>query len=185
MAILKIARMGHPVLRQRAAEVEDVKHPRIHGLVSDMMETLTDIGGLGLAAPQVHMPLRVVIFHVLREEEVAEHMTVLINPEWEPVSDVMSSGWEGCLSVPGLRGLVPRYQDIRYSGLDPAGETVSRTASGRHAVVVQHECDHLDGVLYPMRMTDMSQLVFETELDRHLSFEAEHLEDHELVFEEG
>jgi peptide deformylase len=184
MAILKIARMGHPVLRQRAAEVEDINHPQVHALVSDMMETLADIGGLGLAAPQVHVSQRVVVFHVPNDEGVAG-TTVLINPEWEPVSDVMANGWEGCLSVPGLRGLVPRYQDIRYGGLSPTGEEISRTASGRHAVVVQHECDHLDGVLYPMRMTDMSQLVFETEFNRHLSFEADRQAEQEVVFEEG
>ncbi len=195
MAILKIARMGHPALRGKAAEIADPGAPEIQRLIGDMMETLADVGGAGLAAPQVHRPLRVVIFHIPPEgppegldegAEEAEGATlpppepppeppqILINPVIEPEGEEMEIGWEGCLSVPGLRGLVPRFTAIRYRGIDGEGALVERTASGFHARVVQHECDHLDGILYPMRMPDLSLLGFEEELDRYgLAIEAE------------
>lgn len=173
MAILKIARMGHPALRRRAAEVADPGAPEIRRLVHDMIETMTDAQGLGLAAPQVHAPRRVVVFHApdaSGDEEPGDPAertpTVLINPEVEPLSDEMAYGWEGCLSVPGLRGEVPRHVSIRYRGLAPDGGAIDRVARGLHARVVQHECDHLDGILYPMRMTDLSRLVFESEFHR-------------------
>ena len=172
MAILKIARMGHPVLRQRAAEVADPMAPEIRRLVSDMVETLEDIGGAGLAAPQVHVPLRVVIFSVPVERILEEPGTepvpleALVNPVVTPLTRETDLGWEGCLSVPGLRGVVPRYAEVRYSGLTLDGETVEREVSGFHARVIQHECDHLDGILFPMRMTDLSLLCFTEEL-RH------------------
>jgi peptide deformylase len=171
MAILKIARMGHPVLRQRAEPVADPAAPEIRRLVADMWETLADIGGIGLAAPQVHISQRVVIFFVpaeraLREKEVEVPPTVLINPEIIPLSDETAEGWEACLSVPGLTGWVPRFERIRYRALTPLGQTIEREASGFHARVVQHECDHLDGMLYPMRMTDMSKLMFLEEMQR-------------------
>ncbi len=193
MAILKIARMGHPVLRGKAAEIADPGAPEIQRLIADMMETLADAGGAGLAAPQVHQPLRVVIFHIPPEgppkepDESADEGAemgrdeakgpdspppepppeVLINPVIEPIAEEMEIGWEGCLSLPGLRGLVPRFTAIRYRGLDGEGARIERTASGFHARVVQHECDHLDGILYPMRMPDLSLLGFEEELDRY------------------
>ena len=181
MAILKIARMGHPVLSQRAKPVADPaigpNATALSHLVADMMETLADAGGIGLAAPQVHVPARLVIFQAppvdaeiedseeAAEEEIAsdEPLTILINPEIEPLSEDLELGWEGCLSLPGLRGLVPRHSTIRYRGLAPDGSIIDRHATGHHARVVQHECDHLDGVLYPMRMPDLSQLVFESE----------------------
>lgn len=172
MAILKIARMGHPVLRRRAEEVKDPTAPQIHALVRNMIETMQDADGAGLAAPQVHVPLRVVVFHVPverageSEESAPTPLTVLINPVIESLSDHMELGWEGCLSVPGLVGAVPRYTEIRYSGVTPDGERVERIAEDFHARVVQHECDHLDGILYPQRMTDMSLLMFQEEL-RH------------------
>ena len=174
MAILKIAKMGHPVLRQRAAEVEDPKAPEIRRLVTDMIETLEDIGGAGLAAPQVHVPLRVVIFSVpperISEEPGTEPvpLSILINPVVMPLTRETELGWEGCLSVPGLRGAVPRFTEVRYSGVTLEGEKIEREVSGFHARVIQHECDHLDGVLYPMRMTDMSLLCFVDELRRGL-----------------
>lgn len=177
MAILKIARMGHPVLRRRAEEVRDPTAPRIHALVRDMIETMEDADGAGLAAPQVHVPLRVVIFHVPAEgadesvESAEPALTILINPEIEPLSARTELGWEGCLSVPGLVGAVPRHTEIRYSGLTPDGERIERIATGFHARVVQHECDHLDGILYPQRMDDMSLLLFRDEL-RHGAPEA-------------
>ncbi len=176
MAILKIARMGHPVLRQVAEPVPDPAALDIRRLVRDMLETLEDIGGVGLAAPQVHVPKRVVIFEVPAERAAAAAngaeapqaipLTVLVNPAIEPLGEDKELGWEACLSVPGLTGAVPRWTRIRYRGLGLQGESIEREAEGFHARVVQHECDHLDGILYPMRMTDMSLLVFADEL-RH------------------
>jgi peptide deformylase len=169
MSILKIARMGHPVLEQVAAPVADPTAPEVARLIADMYETLDDIGGAGLAAPQVHVGLRVVIFEVsaIRTQDESEQevpRTVLINPEIEPVGGEIAVDWEGCLSVPGLRGAVPRPARIRYSALTPAGERIEREVDGFHARVVQHECDHLDGVLYPMRMADLSTLHFVSEM---------------------
>ena len=169
MAILKIARMGHPVLKARAGEVADPTAPEIARLIADMAETLDDAGGIGLAAPQVHVPLRVVIFEVpatrLAEADAeALPRTVLINPLIEPLGDEVAIDWEGCLSLPGLRGAVPRPARVRYSALSPAGEAVAREVGGLHARVVQHECDHLDGILYPMRMRDLSTLHYLSEV---------------------
>jgi peptide deformylase len=177
MAILKIARMGHPVLAQTAQAVANPGSPEIRRLVSDMIETMIDANGAGLAAPQVHVPLRVVVFQApenrsdpgLSEAERFDHMaplTVLVNPQIEIAGDQIEGGWEGCLSVPGLRGFVERPFHIRYHGFDLEGKEVARTAKGFHARVVQHECDHLDGTLYPSRMTDLSKLIFESEV-RH------------------
>jgi peptide deformylase len=174
MAILKIARMGHPVLAKKAEPVENPEAPAIRRLVSDMVETMMDANGAGLAAPQVHVPLRVVVFQApegraeqgLSEDERFDHtapLTVLINPEIEIMDETRGGGWEGCLSVPGLRGFVERPAHIRYRGHDHNGRPVSRIAKGFHARVVQHECDHLDGILYPQRMPDLTKLIFETE----------------------
>ena len=197
MAILKIAKMGDPALRTRAQEVEDPTAPPIHGLIRDMVETMVDAGGAGLAAPQVHVPLRIVIFRQptenatedetgdetedeaadettddsAAEEDAAEDkrgpLTILINPVVEPQGDEMIADWEGCLSVPDMQGIVPRYASIRYSGVGPDGEKIEREAQGFHARVVQHECDHLDGILYPQRMADLRLLGFTDELERH------------------
>jgi len=171
MSILKIARMGHPVLRKPAASVPDPRAPEVRRLLADMWETLDDIGGAGLAAPQVHVPLRVVIFHVpapraAREGAEPVAPTALINPEIEPLGDEKAEGWESCLSLPGLAGWVARHAAIRYRALTLEGEAVEREATGFHARVVQHECDHLDGILYPMRMTDLSKLMFVEEMQR-------------------
>ncbi|MFQ5785713.1 MAG: peptide deformylase [Alphaproteobacteria bacterium] len=172
MAILKIARMGHPVLLRPAETVVDPTAPEIHALIDDMLETMIDADGLGLAAPQVHVSKRVVIFRTPgtheagAEENAWSNLTVLINPVVEPLDEAREDGWEGCLSVPGLRGLVSRYGRVGYRGLGLDGGVIEREAEGLHARVVQHECDHLDGALYPMRMTDLSQLVFESEI-RH------------------
>lgn len=171
MAILKIARMGHPVLKRRAEEITDPQAPEIANLVEDMLDTMADAEGLGLAAPQVYVPLRLVIFRIppseVGYEEELDRETlavrVLINPRIEPLSEEMTLGWEGCLSVPGLRGKVRRYASVRYGGLSLDGTAIDDVAEGLHARVVQHECDHLDGMLYPMRMDDMSTLVFESE----------------------
>ncbi|MGA9794341.1 MAG: peptide deformylase [Rhizomicrobium sp.] len=174
MAILKIARMGHPVLGQKAAAVADPAAAEIRRLVADMIETMIDANGAGLAAPQVHVPLRVVVFQApeersdpgLSEAERYDHtapLTVLVNPQIEILDDSREAGWEGCLSVPGLRGVVERAAHIRYRGFGLDGKLVERVARGFHARVVQHECDHLDGILYPSRMRDLRQLIFESE----------------------
>ncbi len=168
MAILKIARMGHPVLLRPAAPVADPLAPGIRKLVADMLETMRDAPGTGLAAPQVHVPLRLVIFTVSSERAAREGgeevpPTVLINPRVEPLGEEAAYGWEGCLSVPDLAGRVPRWTRIRYSGLDLEGRPLEREAEGFHARVVQHECDHLDGILYPQRLHDARDLIFTSE----------------------
>ena len=161
MAILKIARMGHPVLLRRADPVEDPTAPEIRRLVADMAETMEDAQGLGLAAPQVHVPLRLFVWR-----GGAGNVIALINPEIAPVGDAPEDGWEGCLSIPGLRGCVRRAARIRFRGLDIDGRVMDGEAAGLAARVMQHEMDHLDGVLYPMRMADLSRLGFTEELAR-------------------
>jgi peptide deformylase len=163
MAILKIAKMGHPVLAERAAEVEDPTSPEIGRLVEDMIETMYDANGRGLAAPQVHVPLRVVVF-ITPEDAAHPGVTAIVNPVVEFLTEETAEGWEGCLSVPGLRGVVSRRTRLRYTGIAPTGEPIDRTVEGFHAIVVQHEFDHLDGILYPQRMTDLGLLVFESEM---------------------
>ncbi|WP_085591683.1 peptide deformylase [Thalassospira sp. MCCC 1A01428] len=173
MSILKIARMGHPVLRKVAGRVENPNDPEIIRLIADMIETLKDAGGVGLAAPQVFHSLAVMIFFVPPsrasddDDESEVPLTVLINPEIEPVDDDEKvGGWEGCLSIPGFQGYVPRWRKIRYRGIDENGDRVEKTASGFHARVVQHEYDHLIGVMYPERMEDMTLMGFTEELRR-------------------
>jgi peptide deformylase len=172
MAILKIARMGHPVLLQRAEPVPDPGAPEIRRLVADMMETMEDAPGAGLAAPQVHVPLRLFVFRVMpfRASEDSDDLpvgnTVLINPEIELLTEHRVLRWEGCLSIPGLRAAVPRAPRIRYRGVDCDGQEIAREVTGFHAGVVQHEYDHLDGILYPMRMTDFSLFGFAEELTK-------------------
>lgn len=178
MAILKIARMGHPVLNRPADAVADPTAPEIARLVNDMLDTLEDAQGAGLAAPQVHMPLRVVIFHAPREDDAqTEPLTVLINPVVEPLGEEKREDWEACLSVPGLTGMVPRWEAVRYRGIGLDGAAIEREATGFHARVVQHECDHLDGFVYPMRMTNMATLMFREEM-RHYDRDDE-MEDEE------
>ena len=173
MTLLKIARMGHPVLRARAAAIDDPAAPWVRRLVDDMLETMEDAGGTGLAAPQVHQSHRLVVFRVGAERltdlpgDDEQDLTVLINPVIEPVGSERAFGWEGCLSVPGLRGVVPRHLRIRYRGFGLDGGAIEREAAGFHARVVQHECDHLDGILYPQRMTDHRLLMFTEEAQRH------------------
>ena len=171
MAILKIAKMGHPALREPASEVADPTTPEIRRLVEDMLETMADADGAGLAAPQVHVPLRLVIFHVPegRDEENLElvPLMVLINPVVELLTEEHGVDWEGCLSVPGMIGAVPRYTKVRYRAVSPEGEPIDRIAEGFHARVVQHECDHLDGTLYPQRMEDLSFLMFRDQMRYH------------------
>ena len=172
MAILKIARMGHPVLLQRCDPVADPGAPEIRRLVADMMETMEDAPGVGLAAPQVHVPLRLFVFRIPGErrgadpDDMAVGNSVLINPELELLSDERVLSWEGCLSIPGLRAAVPRAPRVRYRGVDCDGHAVAREVSGFHGCVVQHEYDHLNGILYPMRMTDFRLFGFNEELNR-------------------
>ena len=188
MAILKIARMGHPVLKRPAAPVADPASSELHRLIAHMLDTMEDAEGTGLAAPQVYAPLRIVAFYVsgarARREDGPEAaaesegpedvpLTVLINPEVVPLGEEKALGWEACLSVPGLAGQVPRYTAVRYRGWNPKGEEIAREAQGFHARVVQHECDHLDGILYPQRMTDLSSLTFTSELSARARAEAE------------
>ncbi len=160
--------MGDPKLLERAQPVHELDTPELHALVADMQETMLAENGAGLAAPQIGVPLRVVVFGYEQNPRYPDAPpvpeTVLVNPVIEPLDDQREDGWEGCLSVPGLRGLVPRYTRIRYSGHDQHGQFLEREAEGFHARVVQHECDHLDGILYPQRIEDMSTLGFIEEL---------------------
>jgi peptide deformylase len=161
--------MGDPQLLRVSEPVRDFDSPELLELLADMRETMAALSGAGLAAPQIGVPRRVVIFGTgapnprYPEAEIVP-ATVLINPVLEPLSELMEAGWEGCLSVPGMRGLVPRYQQLHYRGLDEHGRAIDRRVEGFHARVVQHEVDHLDGILYPMRMTDLSQFGFNEEL---------------------
>ena len=171
MTLLKIARMGHPVLLQAAEVIADPTARNVGRLLEDMVETMEDAAGVGLAAPQVHEGKRVIIFKSPRErgeddgsESDFSPLTALINPEFEPVQDELVLGWEGCLSIPGITGAVPRYSHIVHRGYLPNGQEAEREATNFHARVVQHEIDHLDGVLFPMRMTDLSLLSFNEEL---------------------
>jgi peptide deformylase len=160
--------MGDPRLLERAQPVERFDTPELHELIADMQDTMRAYDGAGLAAPQIGVGLQVVIFGVARNprypdaEEVPQ--TVLINPVLTPVENEVEEGWEGCLSVPGMRGLVPRLRSLRYQGHDQFGEPLDRTVSGFHARVVQHECDHLAGILYPMRIRDLRNFGFSEEL---------------------
>ena len=156
--------MGHPVLREVAKPVERFGTPELRALLQDMFETMAAKDGAGIAAPQIGVSLRVVIFGVTKNPRYPEAeevpFTTLVNPKIEVLTPEVEDGWEGCLSVPGLRGVVPRATKIRYTGFDAAGQPIDRLAEGFHARVVQHECDHLDGILYPMRMPDMSRFGF-------------------------
>ncbi len=172
MAILDIALMGDPILARQASLVEDPGDPAIASLVSDMLETMVAADGVGLAAPQVKRSLQLVIFSVPAErtdDGVGLPPTVLINPVIEPIGDIMDEAYEGCLSVPGLTGRVPRWRQIGYRGFGLDGRLIECEASGFHARVVQHECDHLWGRLYVSRMRDMSSLAFADELRRQIA----------------
>lgn len=164
MAVRPILKMGDPRLLAPAEPVTGFDTPELHALIADMFDTMADAGGVGLAAPQIGVGLQLVIMGFERSERYPDAepvpQTILLNPVITPLSDDMEDGWEGCLSVPGMRGLVPRHTRIRYTGFTPQGEPIDRTVDGFHARVVQHECDHLFGVLYPMRIRDMSKFGF-------------------------
>ncbi|MGE0222765.1 MAG: peptide deformylase [Acetobacteraceae bacterium] len=179
MAILKIARMGHDVLFRKCEPVPDPGAPEIRRLVADMMETMEDAPGVGLAAPQVHVPLRLFVFRIPGDRTASDPgdtslgNSVLINPTVELLGEERVLGWEGCLSIPGLRAAVPRAQRVRYRGVDCDGNPVMREVTGFHARVVQHEYDHLDGILYTMRVTDFRLFGFNEELNRAAEQRAE------------
>ncbi|WP_226886832.1 peptide deformylase [Nisaea nitritireducens] len=170
MTAKQIVRMGAPVLSRRADEIPDPASEEIAALAEDMADSMAAAGGVGLAAPQIGIPKRIIVFKVPGERTTAAandgplELQVLINPVIEPLSGEMELGWEGCLSIPGLKGEVPRYRKIAYRGFDLQGEKVLRQAEGFHARVIQHEVDHLDGILYPERMTDMRRFGYGEEL---------------------
>ena len=164
MTVREILKMGDPRLLRVAPPVQAFDTPELHALIADMFDTMEAANGAGLAAPQIGVDLQLVIFGFSRNERYPDAppvpRTVLINPVITPLDAGVEEGWEGCLSVPGLRGVVPRHARIRYTGFDPQGQRIEREAEGFHARVVQHECDHLIGRLYPTRMTDLRQFGF-------------------------
>lgn len=168
MTVRRVLKMGDPLLYRKAEPVAAFDTPDLHALIADMFDTMVALNGAGLAAPQIGVSQRVAIFEVQSNPRYPEAesvpRTVLINPVLKPIGEEREEGWEGCLSVPGLRGLVSRYRQLHYTGYDPAGRPIDRTVSGFHARVVQHECDHLDGILYPMRLKDIRYLGFEDTL---------------------
>ena len=173
MAVRKILRMGEPSLFELAQPVIEFGTPALQDLIGDLFDTMQSAGGVGIAAPQIGVGLQVVIFGFEKSprypQAEAVPTTVLINPLITPMGDVETLGWEGCLSVPGLRGEVPRYQRIRYTGFDPAGNPIDRTVEGFHARVVQHECDHLLGRLFPSRVRDFTRFGYTEVLFPELS----------------
>lgn len=164
MAIQKVLKMGDPILLQVAAPVANFDSPELHELLSDMRDTMAALSGAGIAAPQIGASQQVVIFGIDHNprypDAEAVPFTVLINPTLEFIGDELEDGWEGCLSVPGMRGMVPRYKQLRYRGFDEKGQAIDRTVNDFHARVVQHECDHLIGMLYPMRIKDFRNFGF-------------------------
>ncbi len=168
MSVRKVLRMGHPCLQQPAHPVTAFDTPELRALIDDLFDTMAAENGAGLAAPQIGVSVAVVVFGFDTNPRYPDAepvpRTILINPAIEPLGDSQDLAWEGCLSLPGMRGLVPRWTRIRYRGFDPSGTPIAREASDFHARVVQHECDHLHGILYPQRMTDMSQFGFVDEL---------------------
>ena len=164
MAIREVLKMGDPRLLALADPVTEFGTPALENLLTDMQDTMRNLNGAGLAAPQIGVGLRVVIFGLEENPadptEDAVPFTVLINPKLTPLSESLDEGWEGCLSVPGLRGLVPRYRELRYTGFDAAGNPIDRSVKDFHARVVQHEVDHLDGILYPRRIRDLTMFGF-------------------------
>jgi len=169
MTVREILKMGDPRLLRIAQPVREFDTPELHALVADLFDTMEAAHGAGLAAPQIGVDLQVVIFGFDRNERYPDApevpRTVLVNPTIVPLGDAMEEGWEGCLSVPGLRGWVPRWKRLYYAGYDESGRRFERRVEGFHARVVQHECDHLDGILYPTRIRDMRRFGFTEALD--------------------
>jgi peptide deformylase len=168
MAVLPVLRIGNPLLLACASEIKDFDTPELHQLIQDMLDTMAAENGAGLAAPQIGSSLRLVVFGFENNPRYPDAgpvpETILLNPVITTLDDTMENDWEGCLSLPGMRGLVPRHCNIEYSGFDPFGKPIKVKASGFHARVVQHECDHLDGILYPRRMPDLTYFGYVEEL---------------------
>lgn len=181
MSERRVLKMGNPILKAVSKPVADFSDPQLAELITDLWDTMHARGGIGIAAPQVGVLQQVVVFgrevDPVTGAEPLVPKTVLINPVITVIGDEVKDGWEGCLSIPGMRGMVPRHQHIRYTGVDYNGEAVDRQVSGYHAVVVQHECDHLDGVLYHQRITDMSTFGFEEEISLSGSYQPNECDD--------
>jgi len=174
MAILKVARIGHPVMRMAGSALapETLATPALQRFIDDMRQTMYDYDGVGLAAPQVHESLRLAVLEVPASDERTQGgvpFTVLVNPELTPLAPETVLGWEGCLSIPDLRGIVPRFARVRLEALDREGQPFVLEAEGFHARIIQHECDHLDGRVYLDRMTDMRSLTFLKEFEDHVA----------------
>ena len=169
MSILKIAKIGHPILLKKTKEVKEIGSDNIKKIVYDMSETMLDIKGIGLAAPQVHINKRILIFQNpdIEEENTTIEITALINPTIEKINEETNDAWEGCLSIPGMLGLVRRYSKINYSGYDLEGNIISKRAEDSHARIVQHEFDHLNGILYTRRLAHKDAFGFEDEIEKY------------------
>ena len=170
MSILKIARLGHPILCQKASFVENITESGIKKLIHDMSETMLDYKGIGLSAPQVHISKQIIIFRTfdVREKENNEiKITALINPKITKISEETDNEWEGCLSIPGMLGLVKRYSSISYEGFDMSGNKIQQNAEGLHARIVQHECDHLNGIVFTHRLVDKKAYGYEDEIEEY------------------
>ena len=174
---IDVLKMGDARLLKQAAPVTEFDTPELHQLVSGMTDTMRSLNGAGLAAPQIGVGLQLVLFEVIENPRYPDveciPLTILINPVLEPIGDEMEEGWEGCLSIPGMRGLVPRYTKLRYRGFDAYGNAIDREVGGFHARVVQHECDHLLGILYPMRIRDLRNFGFSSALSPGKSYPEE------------
>ena len=168
MSILKIARLGHPILLQKAKLVEDITGNKTKKIIHDMTETMLDAKGIGLAAPQIHINRQIIIFRVPEEDDEKRiKITALINPKFTKITDKKDNEWEGCLSIPGMLGLVKRFSKIQYEGLDMKGNIIQREAEGLHARIVQHEYDHLMGILYTSRLVDNSAFGYAEEIEEY------------------
>ena len=170
MSILKIALLGHPILQKRTSIVKRIPSPSINKLIQDMTETMLDAKGIGLAAPQVHISKQVIIFRIPKSEEEENNtieITALINPKISKISEETDTQWEGCLSIPGMTGLVKRYSKINYEGFDMKGNLIKKEAEGLHARIVQHEFDHLKGILYLNRLVDIRAFGFVNEIEEY------------------
>ncbi len=169
MAVVEVLRMGHPLLQQVATPVDPIPSRKLDQLVTDLWDTMQALDGAGLAAPQIGVSLRVVVFEVADNPRYPDAETVpptvLVNPLIEPLGEAMEADWEACLSIPGMCGRVPRFRHIRYRGYSANGQPIDRKVSGFHARVVQHECDHLDGLLYPQRIPELRDFGFSEEID--------------------
>ena len=167
MSILKIARLGHPILLQKSKPVEDITGGKTKKIIHDMTETMLDAKGIGLAAPQIHINRQIIIFRIPEEDEKMIKIIVLINPKFAKITDKTENEWEGCLSIPGMLGLVKRFSKIQYEGSDMKGNIIQREAEGLHARIVQHEYDHLIGILYISRLVDNSAFGYAEEIEEY------------------